>query len=317
MNKTLRRIGATLLLIFIVMNVIAFFHAYKFTHFSASTGVKKTADPKQLSTGGKIKTLFFGIDHPRPVDDTLPSHPYETIRIQSNKLLECWSIRTDSVARGTVIIFHGYGGKKSSMLNDADELLRMGYNTLLVDFMGSGGSEGDATTIGVKESQEVKDCYQYLGAKGERNIILFGTSMGAAAILKSMHEDHLRPAAIIIECPFGTMYQTVCARFRLMHVPAFPMAGMLMFWGGTQNGFWAFSHNPTEYAKSVDCPALLLWGEQDDKVSRAETDEIFANMKGPKSLATYPHSGHENYLHKDKEKWLKDVGGFLDSLHVH
>jgi pimeloyl-ACP methyl ester carboxylesterase len=208
----------------------------------------------------------------------------------------------------------GYGGDKSQMLTDADELLKMGYNTLLVDFMGSGGSEGNETTIGVKEAEEVKSCYDYLAQRGEKKILLFGTSMGAAAILKAINDYHLNPAAVILECPFGTMYQTTCARFRLMHVPAFPMAGMLMFWGGTQNGFWAFSHNPVEFAKSVKCPALLLWGEQDDKVSRAETDEIFANLQGRKVLGTYPHSGHENYLKKDKEKWVKDVGGFLDSL---
>jgi len=80
------------------------------------------------------------------------------------------------------------------------------------------------------------------------------------------------------------MYKTVCARFRSMNAPTFPMAGLLVFWGGLQNGFWAFGHNPTEYAKKINCPTLLMYGQQDDKVSRAEIDEIFANLAGQKEL---------------------------------
>ena len=129
-----------------------------------------------------------------------------------------------------------------------------------------------------------------------------------------MNDYPLTPAAILVECPFGTMYQTVCARFRILHVPPFPGAELLMFWGGVQNGFQAFSHNPVDYAKAVKCPALLLWGELDDKVSRGETDEIYSQLQGKKTLATYPHSGHENYLKKDKDKWVSDVSGFLGGL---
>jgi hypothetical protein len=87
-------------------------------------------------------------------------------------------------------------------------------------------------------------------------------------------------AGIILECPFGTLYKTTCARFDNMGVPAFPMAGILLFWGSVQNGFWAFSHQPEEYAKAVKCPALLLYGEKDEKVSRKEIDIIFENLAG-------------------------------------
>src|SRR5205085_9033661 len=133
---------------------------------------------------------------------------------------------------------------------------------------------------------------------GVKNIYLFGTSLGAVAILKAIHDYHLQPAAIIIECPFGSMYQTTCARFRIIKVPPFPMAGLLVFWGGIQNGFWAFGHNPTMYARSVKCPTLLLYGEKDEKVSRQEIDDIYKNLAGKKTLRTYPLAGHENYLIK-------------------
>lgn len=207
-------------------------------------------------------------------------------------LLDCWLINTDS-AKGTVLLFHGYGGEKSSMLDKAEEFLKLNFNVLLVDFMGAGQSEGNQTTIGFKEAEEVKDCFEYIQKKGEKNIHLFGTSMGAVAIMKAIDEFQVKPRSIMIECPFGSMYKTVCARFRLVKVPTFPMAGMLMFWGGLQNGFWAFSHNPIEYAKNISCPTLLLYGEKDNRVSREEIKSIFSNLKGPKKLVTYPLAGHE------------------------
>ena len=178
--------------------------------------------------------------------------------------MECWLLTADS-SKGTVIIFHGFGGQKSSMLDKAEIFLKMRYSTLLVDFMGSGGSEGSQTTIGFYEALEVKDAFEYIKSKGEKNIILFGTSMGAVAIMKAEKDHKLSPSAIIIECPFGTMLQTVEARFKAMKVPAFPMASLLVFWGGYENDFNAFNHNPVDYAKQIYCPTLLLYGEKDIK----------------------------------------------------
>ena len=313
-GKLFKRIAWFVLVIFLLMNIVAFFHAYKFTHFSSTTEAKTKSET--LSLGGKLKALFFGISNPRPENKIKPKRPYETVILQSNKKIECWYIRADS-SIGTVILFHGYGGEKSSMLRVADEFLDLGYNTLLVDFMGSGGSEGNQTTIGFKEAQEVKSCFDYIICKGEKNIYLFGSSLGASAILKSMHDYTIAPAGIIIECPFGSLYKTTCARFRSMGVPSFPMAGLLVFWGGVQNGFWPFSYKPEEYAKKVTCPVLLLYGEKDERVSRREIDIIYANLKGKKYLKTFPLAGHEDYHARYKDEWLNDVIDFIDNAKTH
>ena len=295
--------------LFIFVNIISIFHSYKLTHFSESL-TEKTKSAKELSALEKGKTLLFGINNPRPENNTFLTQPFYKIKLKSNREIECWSILSNP-SKGTLIIFHGFSGQKSSMLDKSDEFLKLGYSTLLVDFMGSGGSEGNQTTIGYLEAEQVKTCFNYLQEKGEKNIYLFGTSMGAVAIMKAIKDYELMPKAIIIECPFGSMYETVCSRFKIMNIPTFPMAGLLVFWGGVQNGFWAFNHNPVEYSKSIKCPTLLLYGEQDQKVSRKEINEIFANLPGRKELKLYPEAGHENYLTKYKEQWSNDVKAFL------
>lgn len=313
MSKLLRRSLFALFLLFIILNVFAAIHAWHFTHFSTEATVK--TDPRSLSTVDKLKIAFTGVRNPRPVNINVPTHPYQIVKLKSNKELDCWLMKTDS-AKGTVILFHGYTGAKGTMLDKASVFLELGYNVLLPDFMGAGNSEGNQTTIGYYEAENVKTCYHYIRQTGERNIILFGTSMGAVAILRSIHALNIQPKAIIIECPFGTMRQTVQARFAMMHLPSFPMADLLMFWGGLENGFWAYGHNPIYYAKSVTCPTLLMFGAKDDRVSRGEIDDIFESLAGYKELRIYPEAGHDNYLIQYKYNWMMNVFSFLESSKI-
>lgn len=298
-------------ILFVLVNIIAGFHSYKFTHFVESDS-EKTKSPNGLSKLDKIKTIIFGVNNPRPENTSFPSQPFKSIQLKSNKNIECWSIKTSN-SKGTVILFHGYGGNKSSLIDKSNVFIELGYSTLLVDFMGSGGSEGNQTTIGFKEAEQVKTSYEYVVEQGEENIILFGTSMGAVAIMKAINDTRINPSAILIECPFGTMQKTVNARFDNMGVPSFPMSSLLMLWGGVQNGFWAFDHIPTAYALNINIPTLLLYGQEDDKVSKLEIDNIYTNLQGEKDLKIYPLTGHENYLTKNYEQWKIDIDSFISN----
>lgn len=307
--KALKYTGLILLALFIITNVVAYFHAGKFTRFT-NDDIEKTASPGQLTFAGKAKAVFFGVNNPRPVNYRTPTGEYETFYIPGDNKLEGWKIVAKN-PQGTVILFHGYGDSKSGMISRAGILRSYGYNTVLIDFRGSGGSEGNTTTIGYHEAEDVRSAYQYLAAQGEETIYLLGTSMGAVAIMKAVSDHDLHPAGIIIECPFGTMYQTVCARFHNMRLPAFPMASLFLFWGGLQNNFNAFSHKPVKYAKNIHCPTLLINGGQDITVSLEEIEAIYHNLQGEKHLQIYPSAGHADYLSGYKKEWTTDVIKFL------
>lgn len=312
-QKTKKRIKIGVIItsiLIILMNIIAYFHAYKFTHFDTSENLR-TSQPKELSIFQKLKALTFGVNNPRPINSNFPKRAYNVVKLQSNKQIECWMIKTDS-AKGTVAMFHGFSSNKSSLLNKSEIFIEMGYNTILVDFMGSGGSEGNQTTLGFYEAEEVKSVVDYLKSQGDSTIILFGSSMGAVAIMKSCADYHLSINSIIIECPFGSMLTTVQSRFRNMGVPSFPMANLLVFWGGLQNGFNAYHHNPEEYAKSIHCPTLLFYGLQDQNVSKKEIDQIFQNLSGKKYLKSFPNAGHGDYLKNYETAWKNEVQTFLN-----
>jgi uncharacterized protein len=73
-----------------------------------------------------------------------------------------------------------------------------------------------------------------------------------------------------------------------------------------------FGHNPSEYAKFIHCPTLLLYGEKDKNVSRKEIDDIYRNLNGKKELISYPLAGHENYLIQYKTEWVNNVVCFIE-----
>lgn len=110
------------------------------------------------------------------------------------------------------------------------------------------------------------------------------------------------------------MLKTVRARFKNVGAPAWPMANLLVFWGGTINGFNAFEHNPESYAEHITSPVLLMHGVDDPKVSAAEIDAIFSRLKGPKQRITFSKTGHANYLLHNRESWTQSVDSFLSRI---
>lgn len=292
-----------------VINIVTCFHAYRFTHFGSSD-IPFTPNPEHLKFREKLSALVFGVSLPRPENTYKPRIPFRTFRIKNNSL-ECWEIPAKKT-KGTVLLFHGYANKKSGMIDRAYAFHDMGYRVILTDFEGCGGSLGSTTTIGFSEAEDVKSCYDFArNIYPDQPVILLGSSMGAAAIMKCMKDYPIKPSAVILECPFGSMYKTVCNRFDAVGVPSFPMAALLVFYGGLLNGFWAFDHNPIDYAAHINCPVLLLNGGKDERVSKGEIDAIYKNLKGEKKKIIYPDAGHESYLNGYETEWKSDVKLFL------
>lgn len=311
MNKLIRILVKTLLLVFLLFNVIIAFHAYKFTHFyeNGTAGIKR---PEEKTGWDKTREILFGINAEKQKNNA-PDSGCQVVQLKtSNGLkLECW-YNTVTNSRGTVCLFHGHGGKKSGTNDEAGAFRSMGFNTLQVDFRAHGNSDGNTSTIGYYESEDVKLAYDYIKGKGEKNIILWGISMGAAAVSKTIHDyPDVQPSRLILEMPFATIVQAAEGRLRLMHLPGEPLARFLIFWGGMEHAFWAFGMKPVEFVRDIKCPVLLQWGAHDPRVTRSETDAIYQNLPGVKKLVVYDSSGHESLCKKENLKWKTTVTEFL------
>jgi alpha-beta hydrolase superfamily lysophospholipase len=186
---------------------------------------------------------------------------------------------------------------------------------LLVDFYGSGGSQGSGTSIGFHEAGDVTASYRQAERLGQgRPVVLYGASMGAAALLKAVGDDGLQPAGLVLEAPFDSLLGTVRHRFDTFGIPSFPLADLLVFWGGVQQGFDGRAFRPADDAARVTSPSLLISGEDDPWVRPEETRAIYHRLAGPKSLRLVPGMGHEPCLRAHPEEWRSAVRGFLDAI---
>lgn len=309
------------LFLFLTANALAYVQAWSMTHFVSGVS---TTRPDQLSAFGKLGVVLTGIRLARPRNTMTPGTfnlPYETHRYHGadGTEYEAWRIpaggpvwRRPFGARGTCLLFHGYAGCKASLLREAQVVRRAGYDAFLVDFRGCGGSSGSVTTVGYHEADDVGEAVRYVREKlNSRRVVIYGRSMGAAAAMRAVSTGKVSPDALVIESPYDRMLTTVGHRFDLVGVPRFPLARLIVFWGGVQQGYWAFGHNPLDYARSVKCPTLVIRAGSDPFINSGEAESVFNNMTGPKQLVVFDKAAHEPCINVDPGRWTRRVTDFL------
>jgi pimeloyl-ACP methyl ester carboxylesterase len=89
---------------------------------------------------------------------------------------------------------------------------------------------------------------------------------------------------------------------------------LLVFWGGVQHGVNGFRHNPMHFAQAINCPTLLIHGEQDKWTTVAEIKALFANITAPKQLVLSPAAGHHQLIGVDRTLWDAQVTKLLNSV---
>ncbi|MEM6521370.1 MAG: alpha/beta fold hydrolase [Cyanobacteria bacterium P01_D01_bin.71] len=282
----------------VLVNGLAFFGAYTLTHYNDSILPGLAFAPKPENAR---KPADFGLDYAT-----------ERIVISENEWLEAWRIPYYGEPQGTVLMFPGNGGNKAHQLMlPASIFNQLGYHGLMVDFRGQGGSSGNTTTLGLREADDVA----YAMAHAERiglpkPYILYGVSMGSAAIMRAI-ANGLQPDAAVLEMPFAYFMQTVRTRMQAQDFPTAGIAELLVLWGSIQHGHNAFFHNPANYAKSITVPTIILHGEQDRWTSLGEINRLYDNLSGPKALVVFPNTGHNLLVTVDQPLWTSRISDFL------
>ncbi|MES2429996.1 MAG: alpha/beta fold hydrolase [Bacteroidota bacterium] len=312
MRRLVKILLRTIILFFILINVVLAFHAYKFTHYYDAIGVTEK-NPAEKTKWELTKDIVLGINAYKNPNKNVADTSFEEVQLFTKDKIQLkgWYIKTNAAPKGTVLLFHGHHSNRSGVLYEAEMFRQLGYNTMLIDFRAHGNSDGNTCTIGYREAEDVKLAYDFIKAKDEKNIILWGISMGAAAITKAVSDYQLTPSKIILEMPFGTLVEAAEGKLRMMHLPPEPASTLLIFWGGVENGFWAFNMKPAEFAKKITSPVLLQFGKNDLRVTRNEINDIYNNITAPKKLVVYENSGHESLCEKENSKWRSEVNSFL------
>ena len=317
-KRGIKIIAAGLLGATISINLVAFMQARAMTRFAG--GGERTAKPEQLSFLDAASVFIGGVNVPRPQNTRTPAAlglPFETHRFPSDKnssTLDAWYVPGKD-ERLIVVLFHGYAASKSTILNATRVFHELGYAALLVDFYGSGGSSGDETTLGVEEARDVAAAVDYVQKTWpNRKLVLYGISMGGAAVLRAIAAEKVNAHAIILEATFDTLLNTGKSRFRALGLPGSPFTELLLFWGSLQRRFNFFSHNPVDYARSVNCPTLILHGEKDQRTTLEQARRLARSFDGHARFIAYPDVPHMAIVDARPSEWTRDIRVFLEQL---
>ena len=319
-RRRLRRWAVRLLLLaaagFALLNVLAYRHAHTFPHYDPSAA--RSAKPEALSFAAKARAVVAGVPVPRPACHATPADvglafTSHTIDLDGESVA-LWHV-DHPASRGVAVLGHGYASCKSDLLRDAAGFHKLGFAAVLVDFRGSGDSSGDSVTLGVREAADLAAAVRWAEARHPgKPVVLYGFSMGSAAVLRAVAGHGITPAAVILEAPFDRLLNAVRHRFRAMGLPSWPGAELLVFWGGRQNSFDGFAHNPADDAAAVRCPALVLHGSADPRAPTDGVRRVFDRLPAPKRLATVEGAGHFSLARFDRERWEAELDEFLSEV---
>jgi len=315
-KRWIRRLLMLLLAGFFALNILAYHHARSFFYYT--DGDVRTPPPEQLSWGQKLNVLVSGIHVPKPKSHTTPAAwvlDFQSVDIPGRDgiTLSGWVIPSES-SDTVAVLFHGYSSEKSGLLHEAALFQDMGCKVVLVDFPGHGESPGNRTTLGMDEARDVAAVYHWVKTSWpDHRVVLYGHSMGGAAVMRALATLDVKPDAAVVEAVFDTLLQAIRFRFELLSAPSFPAAEILLFWGSVQLGVNGFEHDVAAYARDVRIPVLIIHGEQDQRADWKGAQRVYDGLSGRKEFLLMPEAGHVNACLSDTARWKKTVGAFIRS----
>lgn len=186
----------------------------------------------------------------------------------SGTLLKGWLL--PAVGSAGVVLLHGRGDDRQSMLSRARFLQQAGYGTLVFDFQANGESPGKHYTSGHLESEDARAAVRYLRSKARvRHIGIVGFSLGGAAALLGPHGP-LTVDAMVLEAVYPSIEEALANRIRLYLGPSTGWLSPLFTWQlRPRLGIGPEQLRPIDRAGSVLCI-----GQQCERAKTQETQAI-------------------------------------------
>jgi len=246
--------------------------------------------------------------HPVPAPTAFP-FPLEAVAwtTTDGQTIRGWFVPTDDTDRALVLL-HGFGGDRRSMLARARHFRQQGYAVLLYDARACGESSGDAVTFGYHEAQDLLGGLDWLRERGYRKVGCIGVSLGGATI--ALAADRLGDVrCVVCESAFDELSHAVDNRFRRYLLLPGSLAGCLMVpLAERRAGVAVADVKPVDRIAWLSCPVFIISGEDDVKTLPAETRRLFAAAPEPKELWLMPGMGHRDLFGPE---YAKRVTAFL------
>ena len=213
--------------------------------------------------------------------DTLQLHSY-VVTQNSNK----WAI-----------VVHGYGGSGKLMSDKSKYFYDMGYNVLIPDLRGHGKSEGDYIGMGWKDRLDIISWINFI-IKEDPNaeIVLHGTSMGAATVLMTSGENlPSNVKAIVADCAYTSAWDEFSYQLETyLKVPSYYILNVTNMVTKLKAGYSLKEASALECVKKATVPILYIHGDKDKFVPYSMMDKLYDATISPKEKLTIEGGEHAN-----------------------
>lgn len=237
--------------------------------------------------------------------------------VENKHNLSGWFVRAENSDK-MIIFVHGYKSNRmifnKSTPDFIKEALRQNYNVLAFDFRGNGKSDGDTTTFGYYEKNDLLGAINYAKGKGAKHIVLLGISMGGATAIITASSNPQMVDGIVSDSAFAELkpylYRNLPAWSSL---PTFPFSYAII----PAASFFA-KINPSDVSPLNaigNIPpekVMLIHSEDDTVVPYEECLKIFKASYSATKLLVVKSAPHGKIFELNKEIYLKRVFKFIN-----
>ena len=216
-----------------------------------------------------------------------------------------------------VIVLHGYRSNPESVISIGRHFSEKGYNVLIPYMRATGESEGKYIGMGWLDKDDLK-CWIDLIIKqnNNSNIILHGSSMGAATVLMASGDELPSNVKAIIEDSGYTSVWDIFAseakaRFNL---PAFPVLNMFEIVANFRAKYDIKEASALEQVKKATVPILFIHGDNDDFVPEYMCEKLYEAANCKKDKLIIHSAGHTESRYKEPETYYNKIFEFLSDI---
>jgi uncharacterized protein len=240
----------------------------------------------------------------------------EQVRAADGVPLSAWLFTPFQASDAAVLVLHGNGGRRDSMLPHVRYLLAAGYTVLAPDSRGHGASGGAIETYGLREVDDVRrwtDLLSHLHTI--RRVYGIGESLGASILIQTLPADK-RLRAIVADSPFATFEDAAYDRMQLRaHLPrpiAWTPIQLGLSYGRAVYGIDLRHVSPLAAIHDATTPVLLIHGTADRRTPLYHSQALHNSNKRSTELWEVPDADHTRALKVQPEEYRRRVRAWFE-----
>ena len=222
---------------------------------------------------------------------------YSDKYIESYDKLQLHSYVVSQNSNKWAIVVHGYGGSGKLMSDKSKYFYDMGYNVLIPDLRGHGKSEGDYIGMGWKDRLDIISWINFIiNENPNAEIVLHGTSMGAATVLMTSGENlPSNVKAIVADCAYTSAWDEFSYQLETyLKVPSSYILNVTNMVTKLKAGYSLKEASALECVKKATVPILYIHGDKDKFVPYSMMDKLYDATNSPKEKLTIEGGEHAN-----------------------